>query len=291
MKIIIALLTVFLSTACLGQRTTTTTTEGQISYRILEDEPEGANTNFIAPELGLESNSTDLGVFLGANARKALFGDFTMEAVARYDVVSLNAKSPTFHIEGGLFIPLLTKEKSKEVPVFLSYNPYAGRKYEYDKTYNIEETKYIKIPSGRFKNQYGLRGGLHYRSVGVEDLVQSIDPGNINLGGIYVGGQMTSQAFVKILINDEVERIGAGFSRIYADIFILPLSELSREDLAPAAKSDGILGWRIGYQWYISPHEGEYKFFSNSVVGAEIGSRPLSGFMFNVTWGYALNRS
>ncbi len=277
-----------LSLCSFGQ---TTTSGGEITYQVIEDNPESANTNFIAPELGLESNSTDLGVFLGASARKSILKGLTFEGNARYDVVSLNAESVTFQLEGGVFLPLMTKEKSKEVPVFLSYNPYAGRSYEDNKAYNIEETKYVKIPSGKFKNQYGLRGGLHYRSIGVEDLVQDVDPGNINLGGIYLGGQMTSQAFVKILVNNDVERIGAGFSRVYADIFLLPLSELSRDDIAPAAKSDGVLGWRVGYQWYISPHEGEYKFFGNSIFGAEIGSRPLSGFMFNLTWGYALNRS
>ena len=104
---------------------------------------------------------------------------------------------------------------------------------------------------------------------------------------------MTSQAFVKALINNDVERIGAGFTRLYGDIFLLPVSTVSTDTLLDAEdiKSDGVLGWRIGYQWYISPHEGEYKFFGNSVFGAEIGSRPLSGFMFNFTWGYALNRS
>lgn len=266
-----------------------------ITYKIIEDNPESANTNFIAPEVGLESNSTDLGVFLGANVRKALFSDFTLEGVGRFDVVSFNSGSATFQIEGGLFFPLKSKEVTKEVPVFLSYDPYAGTKYNFDdgKTYNIEETKYIKIPSGKYKNTYGVRSGLHYRSVGIADDIQDLEPGNINIGGIYLGGQMTSQAFVRTIINDDVERIGAGFTRLYADIFILPISTVSNDMLLMAEdiKSDGTIGWRVGYQWYISPHEGEYKFFGNSVFGAELGSRPLSGFMFNLYWGYALNRS
>ena len=265
----------------------------QITYNVLEDDPESAYTNFIAPEFGLESNKTDLGVFLGANTRKALVGDFTLEALARFDVYSMNAGSATFLAEGGVFLPLVTKEITKEVPVILSYNPYAGREYNTDdgKLYNIEETKFLKVPAGRYKNQYGLRGGLHYRSIGVEDEINDIQPGNINLGGIYVGGQMTSQAFVKTIINNEAERIGAGFTRLYVDLFVLPYSELSREDLSAASNSDGILGWRVGYQWYISPHDGEYKFFGNSIFGAELGTRPLSGFMFNISWAYALNRS
>ena len=265
----------------------------QISYKVIEDNPESAYTNFIAPEFGLESNKTDLSVFLGANLRKSIVGDFTVEGLARFDVYSMNAESSTFLVEGGMFLPLIKKEKTKEVPVILSYNPYAGREYDTDdgNLYNIEETKFLKVPSGRYKNQYGVRGGLHYRSIGAEDIVNSIEPGNINLGGVYVGAQMTSQAFVKTLINNEAERIGAGFTRLYFDVFVLPYSELSRDDLSGATNSDGVLGWRVGYQWFISPHNGEYKFFGNSVFGAELGTRPLSGFMFNFSWAYALNRS
>lgn len=268
-------------------------TQGQgqkINYRIIEDDPDQANTNFIAPELGMEFNSTDLGVFIGANGRKSI-SKLTIEAVVRYDVVNLNSSSATFHAEGGVFLPLNSKIKQKEVPIFLSYNPYAGKVYDGINTYNIEETKFITVPSGQYKNTFGVRGGIHARSMGVEDEVNSIAPGNILLGGIYGGFQLTSQAYVRAHLDEKEERIGAGFTRLYADILLFPVTELSRSDLEPAAKSDGFIGWRVGYQWYISPHEGEYKFFGNSVFGAEIGMRPLSGFMFNITWGYALNRS
>ena len=267
----------------------TSLAQTSISYRVLEDEPEQANTNFIAPEFGMEYNSTDIGIFLGANGRKDL-SIFTAEGIARFDIYSMNS-SGTFHLEGGLFLPLSSKEKQKEVPIFLSYNPYAGRTYENNKTYNIEETKFITIPSGKYKNEFGLRGGLHYRVVGIEGEIEGVGTGKVNLGGIYLGGQMTSQAFVRTIINDDVERIGAGFTRVYADVMILPLSELSADPLSAVAKPDGMIGWRLGYQWYVSPHEGEYKFFGNSVFGAEIGQRPLSGFMFNLYWALAFNRS
>lgn len=261
-----------------------------LTYAVLIDDPDQANTSFIAPEFGMESNSTDLSIFVGANLRRSL-GGLALEGIGRYDVWKINGTSAAFFLEGGIYLPMNTKNKNKEVPVFLSYNPYAGKKYENGKEYNIEETKYIKIPSGKYKNTYGLRGGVHLRRVGVsDDLSGDVDPGNIILGGIYLGGQFTSQAFVKTLINNDVERIGAGFSRIYGDLLVFPISQLSDERLTAEAKSDGIIGWRIGYQWYISPHEGEYKFFGNSVFGAEIGNRPLSGFMFNVTWGWALFR-
>ncbi|MEM6643324.1 MAG: hypothetical protein AAF616_10115 [Bacteroidota bacterium] len=293
MKTLLSIVCALFVMSAFGQRKTTVSTQGNITYQVLEDNPERAYTNFIAPEFGAEVNKTDLSIFLGANARKALVKDFTLEAVGRFDVYSMNAGSATFLVEGGVFLPLMTKEKTKEVPVILSYNPYAGQEYNTDdgKLYNKEETKFIKIPSGRYKNQYGVRGGLHYRSIGAEDDINDIEAGNINLGGIYVGGQMTSQAFVKTKINNDVERFGAGFTRLYFDILILPYSELSRDELSAATNSDGVFGWRVGYQWYLSPHDGDYKFFGNSIFGAELGTRPLSGFMFNFSWAYAFNRS
>ncbi|MFK7953856.1 MAG: hypothetical protein AB8B73_13505 [Ekhidna sp.] len=262
-----------------------------VSYKVLEDNPEKAYTKFIAPEFGMESNATDLAIFLGANARYGISDKLTLEGAARFDVYSPNSGSPTFLVEAGGFYPLKTQIKNKEVPVILSYNPTAGSGYKNGQRYTVEETKSITIPSGQYKNQYGVRAGLHYRSIGAQDDINGIAPGNINLAGLYIGGQMTSQAYVKTMINNDVERIGAGFTRIYADIFILPVTGLSDDTLAPATEGDGTFGWRVGFHWYTAPHDGDYKFLGNSILGAELGKRPLSGFMFNITWGYALNRS
>ncbi len=262
-----------------------------VNYQVLEDNPEKAYTKFIAPEIGTEYNATDISVSLGVNARYGITDIITLEGVARFDVYSFNSGGPTFLLEAGAFYPLKKKIKNKEVPIILSYNPYAGTVYKDGRSYNVEETKSITIPSGQYKNQYGVRGGLHYRSIGAGDEVIGIATGNINLAGIYIGGQMTTQAYVKTKINNDVERIGAGFTRIYFDALILPVSELSDATLAPTAESDGTIGWRLGFQWFVSPHDGDYKFLGNSVFGAELGKRPLSGFLFNVTWGFALNRS
>lgn len=263
----------------------------QVSYRVLEDNPDQAFTKFVAPEFGMENNATDLGVFLGVSTRRRLTGSMVLEAVGRFDLFSSNSSGATYLLEGGIFLPLKSKIKNKEVPIILSYDPYAGTAYNNGQRYNVEETKFLTIPSGQYKNEYGLRGGIHHRVIGVEDDINGIAPGNISLAGVYLGGQMTTKAHVRTKINDDVERYGAGFTRIYFDFLILPVSNLSAEALAPAAKSDGAIGWRIGYQWYVSPHEGSYKFLGNSVFGAELGSRPLSGFLFNITWGFALNRS
>jgi hypothetical protein len=283
MKKIFLLILIALSFGSLNAQT--------VNYQVLEDDPDKAYTRFIAPELGVEYNATDFSVSLGANGRYGLTKLLTLEGAARFDVFSSNAKSATYLVEGGVFFPLKSKVITKEVPIVLSYNPYAGTAYKDGKSYNVEETKSITIPSGQYKNEYGLRGGLHHRTVGVGDLVSGISEGNITLGGIYLGGQMTSQAYVKAKINDDVERYGAGFTRVYFDVMILPISDLDNPGLARTAKSDGSMGWRVGYQWFVSPHDGDYKFLGNSVFGAELGKRPLSGFLFNITWGLALNRS
>ena len=259
----------------------------QVSYQILEDNPEKAYTKFIAPELGSEWNSPALSIFVGANGRFQFVEAFTVEAAVRYDVYKSAGKGPAFLLEGGIFLPLATKIKKKDVPVVLSYDPYAGEVYKDGRSYNVEETKSINIPNGQYKNQLGVRGGLHTRRVGASDLSETINSG-IMLSGIYLGGQFTSQAYVKTKINDDVERIGAGFGKYFFDILVLPVSNLQDPFASYDVKADGVIGWRAGFQWYVSPHDGEYKMLRNSVFTAEIGKRPLSGFMFNMTWGFAL---
>ncbi|MAE82298.1 MAG: hypothetical protein CMB80_06165 [Flammeovirgaceae bacterium] len=260
----------------------------QITYQVLEDNPDNAFTKFVAPEWGAESNTTNLSIFVGANARLGLTDIITLEGIARIDAYQLNGKGIGFLLEAGGFMPLKTKIKQKEVPIILSYNPYAGTEYKDGKKYNIEETKSITIPQGQFKNQLGVRGGIHNRSTSIFD---NGFGGNIFLSGVYLGGQWTSQAFVKTKINNDVERIGAGFTRIYGDLLVLPVSTPDAAANTGDVKSDGILGWRLGYQWYVSPHNGDYKFLANSVFSAEIGHRPLSGFLFNVSWGFAFLNS
>ncbi|MEQ8473003.1 MAG: hypothetical protein RIC35_17545 [Marinoscillum sp.] len=265
-------------------------TAQQVTYQVLEDEPKKAYTKFIAPELGTEYNSTTLSVFVGANGRYGLTNALTLEGAARIDVYNLNGPGPGLLFEGGAFLPLTSKIKNKEVPIILSYNPYAGTTYKDGKSYNVEETKSITIPNGQYYNQMGVRGGLHYRKTGSTDLTYTTES-PINLMGIYLGGQFTTQAYVKTKINNEVERIGAGFTRVYVDALILPVTEIKDPAANDGLKDDGAIGWRVGFQWYLSPHDGEYKFLGSSVFTAEIGSRPLSGFLFNLSWGFALLNS
>jgi hypothetical protein len=259
----------------------------EISYQVLEDQPEKAYTKFVAPEFGMEYNSPDLSVFIGVNARYGLTDLLTLEGIGRFDLYHSSGDGPTFLFEAGGFLPLTSKIKNKEVPIVLSYNPYAGTTYKDNKKYNIEETKFIKIPSGQFKNQLGVRAGIHNRRIGADNLTETVKS-NIMLTGIYLGGQFTSQAYVKSKINGDAERIGAGFTRVFVDAIIFPVSTISDASADDGVKDDGNFGWRVGMQWYVSPHDGDYHFLGPSVFTTEIGMRPLSGFMFNLTWGFAI---
>lgn len=260
----------------------------KISYKILEENPDKAYTNFVAPGIGFEYNATNISVSLGAAGRYNVTEAIALEGNMNYDVVQINGTGAGFLVEAGLFLPLKTTESQKEVPIVLSYNPYAGRKYENGKAYNIEETKYIRVPQGRYVKQFGIRGGIHNRNTGVENLTGTL-ASSIFLSGIYVGGQMTNQTYIKTLVNDDVERIGAGFGRFYVDAIFFPVSNLGDENITTGdIKSDGSFGWRVGYQWYVSPHDGDYHYLGRSVFSAELGQRPYAGFMFNVTWGWTV---
>lgn len=259
----------------------------QVTYKILEDSPEKAYTKFVAPELGSDYNASNISIYLGANARYGLTDLITLEGIARLDVYQFSGKGPGFHLEAGGFLPLTSKIKQKDIPIILSYDPYAGEKWVDGRLVTYEETKSINIPNGKYINEVGVRGGLYQRRIGAANMAETVN-GAINLTGVYIGGQWTSQAYLKAKINDDVERIGAGFTRVYGDILVLPISNLSDPLANYNVEADGTFGWRVGFQWYLSPHDGEYKWLSNSVFTAEIGKRPLSGFLFNMSWGFAL---
>ena len=259
------------------------------SYTVLENDPEKAYTKFIAPEFGSEFSGANLSILVGANARMGISDKLAFEGDAQIDIWQFEGKGLGYHLEGGIFLPLKTKTKIKDVPVILSYNPYADTKYENGKQYNIEETKYLTIADMDYKDQYGVRGGIYTRGLGVEsDGIQAAAAvGSLSLVGPYIGVQKTSQAYVKTKINDDIDRIGAGFGRYFIDVMLFPVRSLSDEAIAPELKKDKFVGWRGGFQWYLDPHDGEYKRLMNSVFTAEIGSRPYTGFYLNMTWGFA----
>lgn len=263
------------------------------SYSVLENDPSKAYSKFIAPEWGAEFSGANLSVLVGANARMGISDVLAFEGAAQIDVYQINGSGLGYRLEGGVFLPLITKTKVKEVPIILSYNPYAGSKYENGRQYNIEETKYITVPDMDYKDQLGLRGGIYTRNLGVEsDGIRAVAAsGSLLLAGPYIGFQKTSQAYVKAKIDNEVERIGAGFGRYFIDLTLFPVRSLSDEAIAPDLKKDRFVGWRAGYQWYLDPHDNEYKRLMNSVFTGEIGSRPYTGFYINMTWGFAfMNR-
>lgn len=265
----------------------------QISYQVLENDATKAYSYFVAPDVGSEYNATNFSVHVGASARLGLIDLLDLEGIARVDAVQVSGKGLGFLLEAGGFFPLTTTEKRKDVPVVLSYDPYAGSTTVNGTQYRVEESKFINIPDGQYLNKIGVRGGFHTRSMGVESdgIKAPALESHLSLFGIYVGGQYTSQAYVKTKINNDVERYGAGFTRFYGDLILFPVSNLADMAVAPALKKDKAIGWRGGFQWYLDPHEGEYKRLSNSIFIAELGSRPYSGFFFNFSWGFALMSS
>lgn len=265
----------------------------QLTYSVLENDPTKAYSKFVAPEWGGEFSGSNLSIFLGANGRYGITDKLTLEGIARYDLFQMKGKGAAYLLEGGIFLPLKTSTKVKEVPVVLSYNPYAGTTYQNGRQYNIESTKYISIPNGEYLNKLGVRGGIYHRMTGVEgdDIKAPGIPSTATLVGVYVGLQQSSQAYVKTKINNEVERIGAGFARYYGDIVIYPVSSIGDETIAPALKKDKTVGWRVGLQWYLDPHDGDYKRLMNSIFTTELGSRPYTGFYINFSWGFAFLNS
>jgi hypothetical protein len=257
-----------------------------INYKIEEADPELAFTKFIAPEYGAMGGSTTIGMYLGAQARVGITEALTIEGYGRYDVWTISGEGPQYTVDAALFLPLKKGSKTKDVPVILSYNPYAGTEFKDGNLYNVEETRSITIPNGKYNTQLGARAGVHVSSVGVGN--PGLGPeGVISHAGVYVGGQMTAKTLIKALINDDVYRYGAGFSRTYLDVLVLPSNNLSEPTATADTRKDGLIGWRAGLQWYVSPHDGEYRFLGRSVISLEVGQRPISGWNLSMGWGLA----
>lgn len=253
---------------------------------VLENDPSKAYSKFIAPAVFVDMASDEnlgISLALGADARYAFTPIFDLEGKLYFNVFGVSDRT-AFHAEVGGFYPLGSKEKLKDLKVIVGNELYAGTD---DYGRDVEEITYVGVSNGKFLNKYGVRAGLYSHTAGLEfENPETFDEEffTYNLTGIYAGLQFTSQAYVKIDQPGFGKRVGAGFTRYYADVFVLPINSF---DIAGLEKESG-LGGRIGMQWYVSPHDGSYHYLGRSVFSAEVGTRPYTSFYLTLGWGYAL---
>ncbi len=245
----------------------------QISYKIIADDPSQIKTSFVGVGIGFEG-SVDNSLMIAVPARLALKNGMAAEGVIGFDAYKLGGKGPTFLLDGGLFLPMKSKTKTKDVKIITDFSSTTSFSGE-----TTEITTFFEVPATIDIN-YGPRGGAYFRTAGVEQT--GFGAGTFaTIGGIYLGGQMTSKAFVNTEIDGFDEpRAASAFTRIFFDFMILPVSSINDTSIGTNAKKDKLIGWRTGLQMFGNAHKGAKGFFRKAIYTIELGSRPITGLYF-----------
>lgn len=256
--------------------------------QVLADAPENVHTEFLAIDVlacDLDWDLRSAGIYVGVNGRKNLAPGLVAEGKIQPTVLNMAGKGFSFLTEGGAVLDLGQKRKTDDVPVVLKYEAYAGE--DEDGNY-YDKTTYVKV-QGTYLKTKGLRGGVYFKKAGYEpEEAGSVGESSMILGGLYTGLNFNSQALVSTRIDDRMDRIGAGFTRIYVDFLFLPLHTIVDPTLRATAEKNRIWGARAGMQWYLDPHDGKFKRMGRSLFSAETGVRPFTGFFINISWNYAI---
>lgn len=254
----------------------------KLNIQIIEDNPEKAFTNFVAIDLlgaDFDVNFRAPAVYAGVNGRWDLTSNLTLEGLLRPSYSLYGEKSLGIATEANVFYPFASKKKVDEIKVITGFTQ------ESDMFTRTSTTNYF-MTEGNVLRKYGARGGVYYKQAGMQSDEAIPVETVITHSGLFIGLQQTTQALLKTKVNNKYERHGAGFTRIYADFLLLPGSKIDNEQVDASYENPKGFGYRLGIQYYLNPYDGDYKLWGASMLNAEIGTLPYTGFY--VTVGYAI---
>jgi hypothetical protein len=260
--------------------------------QMLQDDPTQVLDRFIVVDV----LATDIDIdFQSSNV---YFGGSAYWPITEKLVVDAHMKLPYFQfgnggfgitLEPGVYFKLITKNKTDDVPVVLESTIYADSYTKNGVTYNVDTYKFLNA-TGTYTDSYGARGGLYFRQgpfTSDDFNLEDIKTGS-TLAGVYIGFQKVTQAFVELLVSGNgltnEKFIGAGFTKMYFDVMILPVTNIADERVLDANERDGTFGFRAGFQWNKNPYDTP--LFGRIVYSAEIGIRPLMGFYLSGGVGF-----
>jgi len=253
-----------------------------LNIQIIEDYPEKAYTNYVAIDLlggDFDFNFLAPAVYAGVNGRWDLTSNLTLEGLLRPSYALYGKKSLGIAAEANVFYPFASKKKVDDIKVITGFSQ------ESDLFTRTSTTNYF-MTEGNVLKKYGARGGFYYKQAGLQsDDVYPVET-FITHSGVFVGLQQTKQAMLHTRVNNKYDRHGAGFTRVYADFLLLPGSKIDNEQVNNSYEDPKGFGYRFGIQYYLNPYDGDYKLWGASMLNAEIGTLPYTGFY--VTVGYAV---
>jgi len=260
--------------------------------QMLEDDPSKVLDKFIVVDILATDTDIDFqssSVYIGGSAYWPITDKL---------IIDSHVKIPYFHfgnggfgitLEPGIYFKLFNKNKTDDVPVVIESMIYADQIEKNGVTYNVDTYKFLNA-KGTYKESYGARGGLYFRQAPFtsDDFnLEDIKTGS-TLAGVYIGFQKVTQAFVALLVSGNgltnEKFIGAGFTKMFFDVMILPVSTIGDATVLAANERDGMFGFRAGFQWNKNPYDTPLA--GRIVYSAEIGTRPLMGFYLSGGIGF-----
>jgi len=260
--------------------------------QMLEDDPSKVLDKFIvvdilATDIDIDFQSSN--IYLGASTYWPITDDLIVDSNIKIPYYQIGNGGFGITLEPGVYFKLFTKNKSDDVPVVIESEIYADQIQKNGVTYNVDTYKFLTA-KGTYKDSYGVRGGLYFRQgpFTSDDLATEDIKTGSTLAGVYVGFQKVTQAFVALLVSgnglSNEKFIGAGFTKMYFDVMILPVSTIGDPAVLAANERDGMFGFRAGFQWNKKPYDTP--IFGRAVYTAEIGTRPLMGFYISGGVGF-----
>lgn len=277
-------LTFSLILVCLISLNSSPTYSQIINFKLVEDNPsvvvrKSINLEYLTLDAGMNNiGGTSLG--FGGSTLWDLSKSLTIDGYFRVNYYHLATGSgASFQLDGGLDYNFRETNKQTIIPYLLKFESNTIGQYSYTSTkyFNISATKH---------NLYSPRAGIILKSGYREETNLE----NTFLAGMYLGGKWTTSYFINVLLDGNQNPVPqANLVGIYADLLFLPVKTISGKN----DNNSGIMGFRLGYQWYMQPFlKSIYRksFIAFSVFRFEVGTRPIDGAYINASAGIPLYR-
>lgn len=260
-------------------------------FKILKDDPNAVSENMVSLNLchAHFSKRELLKAGMGAEVLWGIGNKIQAQAHFMYYYLSINsAGGPNIDFEPGGAYTLGQKNRTKDVKVILNYKESSSTVGNVTTT--TKEVNYIPT-TGNVLSKTKVRGGIYIKRSGVDISTTPTRSLSVNSAmGVYGGMEFTKQACL-ISEVDGVKGITSGYTRIYLDGMILPVSKYQT---APITMKPGIFGARFGFATYFNPNKKKsteygklvhYQVYPTIFFKSEVGFRGGEGWFFNLGAG------
>jgi hypothetical protein len=275
----------------------TTTTGETYEYREIEDNPDRVADKLVCLEFPFTFSKGASGVLgIAGDVMWGVTDNIQATGHAALNFIQIKG-GMGYELEIGPTLTLGTKSKEKEARVVLKWS---DRSYE-TATTRVRETSATWLnATATFQTKFKVRGGAYVHKFSFEN-DKDFNFGKLpySTAGVYGGFEIAKQAALVSEVDGQ-KGITSGYTRIYADAFILPLRSFGPTDVGGTIRSTvggGILGGRFGFQTIFNPNRSkkaadgplmDYQVYSKLFFRIEVGHRPVEGMFFTMGGGFLI---